>query len=105
MSRERVATGDGHSERMATGDTRTHSEELAALKARVAMLEAQVAETEAWANRAVAEAQAKTYWLDRWHLDLNSLMRRRSADRARAAVRAFRPFYRGLRKLSRRFRT
>jgi hypothetical protein len=92
MSRERTATP-------------TQADEVEALRARVAMLEAQVAETEAWANRAVAEAQEKTYWLDRWHLDLNAMMRRRSADRARAAARGLRPLVRALRKLSQRFRT
>jgi hypothetical protein len=76
--------------------------EIERLRARVAMLESQVADVEAWANRAVAEAQARTYWLDRWHVDLNALMRRRSADRARAAARGARSVYRSLRGLQRR---
>jgi hypothetical protein len=59
-------------------------DEIARLRERVASLEAQLLETEAWANRVVAEAQDKTYWLDRWHLDLNALMRRRTVGRALA---------------------
>ncbi len=39
------------------------------------------------ANAAVAAAQERAYWLDRWHLDLNALMARRGAAEFRAAVR------------------
>jgi len=76
-------------------------DEIEGLRAQVAALEAQLAETEAWANRAVAEAQEKTYWLDRWHVDLNKLMRRESADRLRAAARAVRAVVRRVRRLMR----
>ena len=48
------------------------------------------------AHAAVAEAQDRSYWLDRWHLDLNALMRRRGASELRAAIRAARAVYRGL---------
>lgn len=75
--------------------------EIEVLRAQVAALEAQLAETEAWANRAVAEAQEKTYWLDRWHVDLNKLMRRESADRLRAGARAIRAVVRRVRQLIR----
>jgi hypothetical protein len=78
-----------------------YEDEITRLRKRVASLESQLLETEAWANRVVAEAQDKTYWLDRWHLDLNALMRRRGADRARAAVRAVRAVYRAAAKLKR----
>jgi hypothetical protein len=37
---------------------------------------------------ALAEAQAKIYWLDRWHLDLDALMRRRDARAAYEILRA-----------------
>jgi len=77
--------------------------EIERLRARVVMLETQLAEVEAWANKAVAEAQAKTYWLDRWHLDLNELMRRRSADRIRACTHGLRALYRNLRHFPRWF--
>ncbi len=36
------------------------------------------------ANAALAAAQERSYWLDRWHLDLNALMRRRGAAEFRA---------------------
>jgi ABC-type transporter Mla subunit MlaD len=46
------------------------------------------------ANAAVAAAQDRSYWLDRWHVDLNALMRRRGASELRATVRALRAVYR-----------
>jgi hypothetical protein len=73
--------------------------ELARLRARVGELEAQLADVEGWANQAVAQAQAKTYWLDRWHVDLNAVMRRPGASRIRAVGRAVRSFYNAVRKL------
>jgi hypothetical protein len=76
-------------------------DEIARLRERVARLEAQLLDTEAWANRVVAEAQDKTYWLDRWHLDVNALMRRRGADRVRAFAEASFAVYRAIRKLGR----
>jgi hypothetical protein len=42
------------------------------------------------------------YWLDRWGLDLNALMRRRGAAEVRAAMRAMRGIYRRLVLLKRR---
>jgi molecular chaperone GrpE (heat shock protein) len=82
----------------ATGD----EAEIARLQERIASLEAQLLETEAWANRVVAEAQDKTYWLDRWHLDLNALMRRRTVGRILALADSFAfAVYRIARKLGR----
>lgn len=72
--------------------------EIERLKERVAALETQLAETEAWANRAVAEAQQRTYWLDRWGIDLNAILARPSADRARALARGIRAVYRFMRR-------
>jgi hypothetical protein len=61
--------------------------ELEALRARVATLEAErVALVEATGN-AVTAAQERAYWLDRWHLDLNALMRKKGAAEFRALVR------------------
>ena len=48
------------------------------------------------AHEALAAAQDKSYWLDRWQLDLNALMRRRGASELRAALRATRAVYRSL---------
>jgi hypothetical protein len=47
------------------------------------------------AHAALAAAQDRSYWLDRWGVDLNSLMRRPSARRARAALRLVRELKRG----------
>jgi hypothetical protein len=55
------------------GERRGEVEEL---RERVAALEHQLADRAARTNEALAAAQARTYWLDRWHLDLNALMRR-----------------------------
>jgi hypothetical protein len=87
---------------LARFEEREAEAEIDRLRARVAMLEAQIVDVEAWASRAVAEAQAKTYWLDRWHVDLSVIMRRRSADRARAAARGVRSLSRSLRGVARR---
>jgi len=60
--------------------TRTDSEtqtELHQLRARVAQLERELVEQAERTERIVAAAQRRTYWLDRWHLDLDALMRRR----------------------------
>jgi hypothetical protein len=74
------------------------------LRARVAELEAELVEVEAWASRAVAAAQERVYWLDRWHLDLNRLMERPGAAEFRAALRAVRAVFRLLGQLRRRLR-
>lgn len=42
------------------------------------------------AHQAVAAAQDRSYWLDRWGIDLNAAMRRPSGRRAREAVRLLR---------------
>jgi hypothetical protein len=61
--------------------------ELEALRARVAALEAERAEEHARAAAAIAAAQERAYWLDRWHLDLNALMATAWGARIRAAMR------------------
>jgi hypothetical protein len=75
--------------------------ELEQLRARVAALEAELAEQAARAERAVAAAQERAYWLDRWHLDLNALMRKPGAAQFRAVLRAVRWVARGLKKVKR----
>jgi hypothetical protein len=52
----------------------------------------------------LAAAQDRSYWLDRWQVDLNALMRRRGASELRAAIRALRAVYRGLYNASDRLR-
>ncbi len=75
--------------------------EIERLRARVAALEAELVEQAACTERIVADAQRRTYWLDRWHLDLNALMEKPGAAEFRALVRAVRWVVRGLKKVKR----
>ena len=70
------------------------------LRARLDGLEREHAEQIARAHDAIAAAQDRGYWLDRWNLDLNALMERPGAERFRAAVRGAREVVR----LSKRLR-
>jgi hypothetical protein len=70
--------------------TDVDAREVEALRARVAELEQELAETQARANQAIARAQERNYWLDRWGIDLNELMRSPWADRLRSLARLFR---------------
>jgi hypothetical protein len=74
----------------------SQQEEVEALRRRVAELEHELVERTALANAAVAAAQDRSYWLDRWGIDLNVLMRRKGAAELRAAMRAARAVYRML---------
>jgi hypothetical protein len=70
------------------------NDEVARLRARVSALETELVEVRAWSERVITDAQARTYWLDRWPFDLNALMRRPTAHRIRAFARAVRAIYR-----------
>jgi hypothetical protein len=83
-------------------NTSSEQAELEALRARVAELERERFDQAAQANAAIAAAQDRLYWLDRWGLDLNALMRRRGAAEFRAAVRGMRAVIRPLQKIKRR---
>jgi hypothetical protein len=72
------------------------------LRARVTALEAELVEVQARANAAVAEWQERAYWLDRWHVDLNALMKRPGASEFRALLRAVRSIGRAYKRLRRR---
>jgi hypothetical protein len=61
--------------------------ELEALRARIAELEDELEERTAAANAAVAAAQDRIFWLDRFRIDLNSLMRRSGPRTAWTVVR------------------
>jgi hypothetical protein len=76
--------------------------EVEYLRARVAELEDQLLATEKWGNQTVAAAQEGLYWLERWHVDLNAVMRRPGADRFRRAVRGVRSVFRAGRRAKRR---
>jgi hypothetical protein len=71
--------------------------ELEQLRRRLETLEREHAEQIARANAAVAAAQDRSYWLDRWNVDLNALMRRRGASEFRALLRGVRFVVRSLR--------
>jgi predicted RNA-binding Zn ribbon-like protein len=71
------------------------------LRARVAALEVELVEVQERANASVAQWQERAYWLDRWHLDLNALMRRPGAAELRAAVRVLREVVRAFRRAKR----
>ncbi len=72
----------------------TDRSELEALRKRIDLLEREQHERTARANAQLAAAQDRSYWLDRWGVDLNSVMRRRGAGELRAALRALRGVYR-----------
>ncbi len=86
---------------MSTDLTGTERAELEALRARVAELEAENAEQAARANAAVAAAEEKAYWLDRWHLDLNAAMATPGGGAFRAAIRAVRSVVRMVKRVLR----
>ena len=71
---------------MAT-EPRTQRDEVEVLRARLDTLEREQVERTARAHQALAAAQDKSYWLDRWHVDLNALMRSRLARELRVAIR------------------
>jgi hypothetical protein len=75
--------------------------EIERLRARIGALESELVEVQARANAAVAEAQEKAYWLERWHVDLNALMRKPGAAQFRAGLRAVRVIGRFFRRLKR----
>jgi hypothetical protein len=86
-----------------TGDRQSSLEaENERLRERVAALEAELLDTQARANAAVAEWQERAYWLDRLHIDLNSLMRRPGANFARVTLKGVRAVYRRLTLIKRR---
>jgi hypothetical protein len=76
--------------------------EIEQLRSRVTALEAELIQVQSRANAAVADWQERAYWLDRWHLDLNALMRRPGASQFRAAVRAARSVLWTVKRIKRR---
>jgi hypothetical protein len=77
-------------------------EEVEQLRDRVQELEAELFEVQARTNAAVAHWQERAYWLDRWHVDLNALMRKPGAAEFRAGLRAARAVFRLFRRIKRR---
>ena len=75
---------------VATTSTGDLAAENAQLRDRVRQLEGELAEQAARTNALLAAAQERAYWLDRWGLDLNALMRRPGAAQLRWLMRAAR---------------
>ncbi|MCU0258600.1 MAG: hypothetical protein MUF56_06215 [Solirubrobacteraceae bacterium] len=88
----------------ATTETHALAAENARLRERVDELERERAELVARTSRLVADAEERTYWLERWQLDLNALMRRPGAAQFRALLRAARWPVRQAKLLARRIR-
>jgi SAM-dependent methyltransferase len=68
--------------------------ELEALRGRVEALERERVERAARTNAAIAAAQDRSYWLDRWGIDLNAVMRRHGARELRVGLRGLHALYR-----------
>lgn len=76
--------------------------EVASLRARVATLEGELAEQAQRTARVVAESQEKLYWLERWQIDLDALMRKPGAIPALETLKRVRALSRGAKKFKRR---
>ena len=74
------------------------------LRARIAALESELVEVQSRANAAVAAWQERAYWLDRLHVDLNSLMRKRGANELRVTLKGLRAAVWAMQRLWRRLR-
>lgn len=80
------------------------SAEVQELRVRVQALEHELVEQATRTNALVAEAQENAYWLERWGVDLNRVMRRPVAARAQSLWHVIRPLARLLRSALRRLR-
>ncbi len=67
--------------------------ELEGLRARVRELEQELIEVHAWANTAIATAQAQSYWIDKYHIDLNGLMESPGGKAVRGGIKVGRFFF------------
>jgi SAM-dependent methyltransferase len=83
-------------------DQATSEESAETLRRQIAVIEEEHADRLAAAHTALAEAQDRYYWLDRWGIDLNDAMRRPGAVRARLLMRGARSVARAAIKLKRR---
>jgi hypothetical protein len=76
--------------------------EVERLRSLVASLESELIEVQTRADAAVGKWQERAYWLDRWHLDLNAVMRRPGASELRAVLRAIRSVVWAVKRAKRR---
>jgi cell division septum initiation protein DivIVA len=75
--------------------------EVERLRARVAELERELAERTERANAAVAAAQDRIYWLDKWRIDPNRVLGSRAGQRVFDLARLLRRAVGRLRRLAR----
>jgi hypothetical protein len=75
--------------------------EVERLRTRVAELERELADRTERANAAVAAAQDRIYWLDKWRVDPNRVLGSRAGQRAFALARQARRVAGKLRRLAR----
>jgi len=71
-------------------DATDNATEVERLRRRVAELEAQLEQQSRATNAIVARSQEKLYWLERWQIDIERVMGRRSAQVALEAVKRVR---------------
>jgi hypothetical protein len=75
--------------------------EVEALRARVAELERELAARTERANAAVARAQDRLYWVDRWHIDPNRVLGSRAGRLAFVVARQARRLLGSIRRFTR----
>lgn len=80
----------------------TGEQEILALRARIVELEALLDEHARATNAIVARSQDKLYWLERWQVDLDVVMRKRGAVPALELVKGGRRVVRFVRLARRR---
>ena len=85
-----------------TDITAPQEPEVETLRARVAELEGLLAEQSRATNALVARSQEKLYWLERWHVDLDTVMRKPGAEQLLGLVKTVRGGFRFVRVTKRR---
>ena len=83
-----------------SGAAMEHDTELELLRARVAELERELADRTERANAAVAAAQDRLYWLDRWRIDANAVLGSRAGRLAFVVARQARRLLGSIRRLT-----
>lgn len=78
--------------------------ELERLRRRVIELEAELAEQSRRSAGVVARSQEKLYWLERWHIDLDTVMAKPGAVPALEALKSVRSGVRSVKRFTRRVR-
>lgn len=78
------------------------ADEVERLRARVAELEAQLAAQAKATNDIVSRSQEKLYWLERWQIDLDTVMRKDGAEELLNVVKRLRVVVRAVRRTKRR---